>query len=138
MRFARRQRHTLTMIRIPLVALIDVVLFLLLYFMMAGQLASEGEGQLSSTLSTDKKAAPSNLQAQVLRVEPAPEGVIFVIGQRRTSTASELLGVLKSLSKDAGVLVRVAGDVPVEQAAAAVQACRDAGFAKVSYVPSAR
>lgn len=126
------------MVRIPLVALIDVVLFLLLYFMMAGQLASEGEGQLSSTLSTDKKAAPTALQAQILRVEPAPGGVAFVIGQRRATSAAELLSVLKSLPKDAGVLVRVAGEVPVEHAAAAVQACRDAGFAKVSYVPSAR
>ncbi len=138
MRFVRRERRTLTMIRIPLVALIDVVLFLLLYFMMAGELASAGEGQLSATLSTDKKAAPTNLQAQILRVDPAPGGVAFVIGQRKSSTATELLGVLKSLPKEAGVLVRVSGDVPVEQAAAAVQACRDAGFAKVSYVPSTR
>ncbi len=138
MRFSRRRRHTLTMIRIPLVALIDVVLFLLLYFIMAGELAAAGEGQLSSTLQTEKKAAASNLQAQVLRVEPAPGGVMFIIGDRKAGSAGELAAVLKALPKDAGVLVRVSGEVPVEHAAAAVQACRDAGFAKVSYVPSTR
>lgn len=136
MKFSRKRKDTLTIVRIPLVAFIDVVLFLLLYFVMASEIASAGEGQLSSTLSTDKKAASTNLQAQILRVEPAPEGVAFIIGQRRATSAEDLLGILKILPKDAGVLVRVKGDVPIEHAAAAVQACRDAGFVKVSYVPS--
>ncbi|HLO39809.1 MAG TPA: biopolymer transporter ExbD [Phycisphaerales bacterium] len=136
MKFSRKRKDTLTIVRIPLVAFIDVVLFLLLYFVMASEIASAGEGQLSSTLSTDKKAASTNLQAQILRVEPAPEGVAFIIGQRRATSADDLLGILKILPKDAGVLVRVKGDVPIEHAAAAVQACRDAGFVKVSYVPS--
>jgi biopolymer transport protein ExbD len=136
MKFARKQKNTLTLVRIPLVAFIDVVLFLLLYFVMASEIASAGEGQLSSTLSTDKKAASTNLQAQILRVEPAPEGVAFTIGQRRCPTIAELMSVLNILPKDAGILIRVRGEVPVEHAAAAVQACRDAGFVKVSYVPS--
>ncbi|GMV26281.1 MAG: hypothetical protein AMXMBFR58_23120 [Phycisphaerae bacterium] len=137
MKFSRRRRNTLSLVRIPLVALIDVVLFLLLYFIMAGEIAA-GEGQLSTTLSTDKKSTPTSLAAQVLRVETAPEGVAFIIGQRRTGSAVELAGILGALPKDAGVLIRVASEVPVEAAAQAVQACRDAGFAKVSYVPTTR
>ncbi|MCC6426747.1 MAG: biopolymer transporter ExbD [Phycisphaerales bacterium] len=138
MKFSRTKRREFRMIRIPLVAFIDVVLFLLLYFVMAGEIAAAGEGQLSSTLQTDKKASPTNLQAQILRVEPAPGGVLFLIGDRKASTARELASVLRALPKDAGVLVRVSGDVPIEHAAEAVQACRDAGFAKVSYVPTTR
>jgi hypothetical protein len=33
------------------------------------------------------------------------------------------------------VTVRVADDVPVAAAAAAVQACRDAGFTRIAYQP---
>lgn len=138
MRFSRPRRPTLSMVRIPLVALIDVVLFLLMYFIMAGELASSGERWLSSTLRTDQRSTATNLQAQVLRVDPSPQGVAYSIGDRRAASTRELVLILGALPKEAGVLVRVSGDVPVEHAARAVQACRDSGFDKVSYVPTLR
>lgn len=138
MKFSRPRRTTLSLVRIPLVALIDVVLFLLMYFIMAGELASSGERWLSSTLRTDQRATATNLQAQVLRVEQALEGVVYSIGGRRVTSTPELMRILRALPKQAGVLVRVAGEVPVEHAARAVQACRDAGFERVSYVPTTR
>ena len=38
--------------------------------------------------------------------------------------------------KEGGVFVRVSGAAPVSAAAEALQACRDAGFQRVSYVPA--
>ena len=60
----------------------------------------------------------------------------FRLGQRVLTDRVGLREVLDQLPKGGGVVVRVAGDVPVEAAATAIQACKDAGFVKVSYVPS--
>jgi hypothetical protein len=52
------------------------------------------------------------------------------------TTREALTGVLRQLPKEAGVVVRVRGDAPVAAAAAAQQACKDAGFTRISYVPA--
>src|SRR5689334_21963474 len=56
--------------RLPLIALIDVVLFLLLYFMVAGTLAPE-EAELSAALRSEKGAGGKalDLQPQVIAVQ---------------------------------------------------------------------
>jgi biopolymer transport protein ExbD len=138
MNFQPQTRHGVSIIRIPLIALIDVVLFLLLYFIMAGELAAGREGELNAALQTDKSPRAANLQPQVLRVDGALSGVAYVIGERRVSSVRELSSILVRLPREAGILVRVSGDVSVEAAVGAVQACRDAGFVRVSYVPQNR
>jgi biopolymer transport protein ExbD len=123
-------------VRLPLIALIDVVLFLLLYFMIAGTMAGE-ESLLASSLRTDKpgKGKGSDLQSQVLYVE-APQGAQrFRLGDRSVTDKSGLAVLLKQLPREHGIIVKVAPQVRVEAAAAALQACKDAGFQKVSYVP---
>jgi biopolymer transport protein ExbD len=124
--------------RLSLIARIDVVLFLLLYFMIAGSLNPE-ESALVAALKTESRGSGrgSDLQAQILFVEaPAPEGKTrFRIGERVAMDKAGLAGVLGLLPKEGGVVVRVGGEVQVEAAAAALQACRDAGFTKISYVP---
>jgi biopolymer transport protein ExbD len=125
--------------RLPLVALIDVVLFLLLYFLIAGTLASP-ESQLSTAITADRKGGGSGsaLTAQVLRVERGvgteEAGARFVIGSRVTGDRNSLREVLKGLPKDAGIVIRVADDVTIGAAATALQVARDVGFSKVSYV----
>ena len=47
----------------------------------------------------------------------------------------ELTQDLRQLPKDGGVFVRPSNEVPVSATAAALQACRDAGFDMVTYVP---
>ena len=47
-----------------------------------------------------------------------------------------LVSVLRELPKEGGAFLRVGGEAPVWAAASAWQACRDAGFQKVSYVGS--
>lgn len=138
MKFLRREdrRFELEKVRLPLVALIDVVLFLLFYFMIAGTLAGE-ESQLASALRTDKpgKGRGSDLQTQVLYVEPGAGGPRFRLGDRAVEQRPALAVLLKQLPKDGGIIVKVSPQVQVDAAAAALQACKDAGFQKVSYVP---
>lgn len=139
MKFTRSQdrRFSIERVRLPLVPLIDVIMFLLIYFVMAGTLAAE-ESQLPSSLRTDKQGAGkgSDLSPQIVFVEAAAGAARFRIGERVMNDKAALAGVLRQLPKANGVVVKVTGGVPVEAAAAALQACKDAGFTKVSYVPS--
>ncbi len=139
MKFTRPESRgfSLEKVRLPLVALLDVILFLLLYFIIAGTLAAP-EAELPSSLRTDRKGSGrgSDLQPQILMVESRAGAVRFRIGERAMDTKPALVTVLGQLPKESGIVVRVAGEAPVEAAAAALQACRDAGFIKISYVAS--
>ncbi|MFZ4574251.1 MAG: ExbD/TolR family protein [Phycisphaerales bacterium] len=140
MNFRSPHRRASRIPRLPLVALIDVVLFLLMYFMLATDMGGE-ERQLAATLKADSKAGSggsgsSALRPQIVQVEPAAGGYLFRIGDRVAKTREALTQVLAQLPKDNGVVVRVSPDCSVEAAAAAIQACKDAGFVKVSYVPA--
>jgi biopolymer transport protein ExbD len=124
--------------RLSLIALIDVVLFLLLYFIIAGTLALP-ESELSSALKSDKSGGGkgSDLTPQVLFVEAGPSGAaVFRLGQRIIPDQVSLTSLIKELPKEGGIFVKVAGTVPVEAGASALQACKDAGFVRITYVPS--
>jgi biopolymer transport protein ExbD len=137
MKFGRAEdrRFALEKVRLPLVALIDVVLFLLLYFVMAGTLAPE-ETELPSALRTDRQGAGqgADLQPQILYVENTAGQTRYRLGERAVSDRPSLEALLKQLPRQTGVTVRVAPEVQVQAAASALQACRNAGFEKVSYV----
>jgi biopolymer transport protein ExbD len=123
---------------LPLTSLIDVVFLLLIYFLVTLSMRV-GESSLSSTLKTESKGAgqAADLQPQIIHVElGADRKGVFRLGQRVFPTVEGLRGVLAQLPKEAGVIVRVRGEAPVASAAAAVQACKDAGFARISYVPA--
>jgi len=133
--FKRRKESSTDIIRLPLAALIDVVFFLLLYFIMAGTLAA-AEGELPMTLSTGKRAAGSgsDYSTQVLFVQIENSKPVFRLGTRVINTQEQLTAVLSQLPKEPGIVVRAQDEVPVQWTAAALQSARDAGFARVSYV----
>jgi biopolymer transport protein ExbD len=135
--FRRYQKRgfTLEKVRLPLVALLDVILFLLLYFIIAGTIAAP-EAELPSSLKTDRQGSGrgSDLQPQILLVDNPGGKIRFRIGERATDSKPALVSVLGQLPKESGIVVKVAGEAPVDAAAAALQACRDAGFLKISYV----
>ena len=135
MNFKRRKESSTDIIRLPLAALIDVVFFLLLYFIMAGTLAA-AEGELPMTLSTGKRAAGSgsDYSTQVLFVQIENSKPVFRLGTRVINTQEQLTAVLSQLPKEPGIVVRAQDEVPVQWTAAALQSARDAGFARVSYV----
>lgn len=122
-------------LRLPLIALIDVCLFLLIYFIIAGSLVPE-EGQLGTQLRTESRAASSTpgFQPQVIHVEQREGRPAYRLGDRVCWTREDLEASLRPLPKDIGVIVRVSGETTVDAAAAAVQACRDAGFAQIKYL----
>lgn len=135
MRLTRREtsRVELEKIRLPLVAMIDVILFLLFYFIIAGNLAAE-EAALSTTLGSAEGRASSALQSQILVIEPREGGWQYRMGDRVMGTREELAGVLDRLPRDAGVIVKPSPGVPVAATAEAVQVAKDAGFTRISYV----
>jgi biopolymer transport protein ExbD len=136
MNLKRVRRTEFEIPKLPLVALIDVVFFLLLYFIMAGNLAAV-EANLESSLKTDKRSgsAASNLVPQIVNVEGGDGQGAFRLGERLIADKKSLTDVLKSLPKEGGVVVRVSGSAPTHAVASAIQACKDAGFVKISYVP---
>ena len=139
MKFSRPQerRFSIEKVRLPLVALIDVILFLLIYFVMAGSLAAQESQQAASLQAERQKAGPgSDLAAQVLFVEGKAGETRFRIGDRVMRDRASLTAILKQLPKDNGIRVRVANDTTVEAAAAALQAVIDAGFQRRTYVPA--
>lgn len=136
MKFRPSKRHNDEIPRLSLIAFIDVVLFILLYFMMAGNLAAP-ESELASALQTGRGSSSAHdLAPQVVQVDVVESRLVFLVGERVLGDRESLTAVLKQLNREAGVFVKVMGRAPVGAAAAAIQACRDAGFVKVSYVPA--
>ncbi|HEV3168027.1 MAG TPA: hypothetical protein VGZ22_28755 [Isosphaeraceae bacterium] len=79
--------------------------------------------------------AAKDLEPVVIDVEAT--GLAFQVGSRRIADAKELTQVLRPLAGKAdAAFVRVSDDAPISLAAGALQACRDAGFSSVSYVPA--
>lgn len=138
MKFRARAFKQTPIMRLPLVALIDVVLFLLFYFMIAASFTGE-EKSLASTLGTDGKGGRrADLQPQIISVVVDNGKVHYKLGERILDDRSGLVAVLNQLPKQAGVVVKSAGEAPIWAAAAALQASKDAGFTKVSYVPTTK
>lgn len=137
MRFGSRDRSLLgkhTM-RLQLVALIDVTMFLLLYFMLASSFSAD-EKTLSSGLGVEgRRGKAGNLQTQVVQVTGENGLVAYRIGSRSVHDKAALESLLRLLPNEQGVVLRVSGGVPVEAAAGAIQAAKNAGFRRVSYVP---
>ncbi len=122
---------------LPLVSLIDVVFLLLIYFLLTSRL-SEPESKLAAALQTQPKSGSGarDLVRQVVTVELDAGRVVYRVGDRRAADLAGLTGVLRTLPKDQGVIVRVSGAVTVDAIAVALQAARDAEFRRISYVPA--
>lgn len=125
-------------LRLPLIALIDVVLFLLMYFMVAGTLGVE-EKELAAALAVDRSGGTggqrSALLPTILNFERDTRGLlVYRLGERSFTSQSALQTLLQSLPKDAGVVLRGAANTNVGDLASAMQACTQAGFVKISFV----
>ncbi len=122
---------------LPITSMIDVVFLLLVYFLVTARM-TPSEAQLAAALKTENQgsAQATNFQPQIIVVENSGGKPSFRLGDRVMFEREQLTQILKLLPKERGVFVRVRDDVPVSAATAAVQACRDAGFTKVTYVPA--
>ena len=121
---------------LPMTPLIDVVFLLLIYFMVTSSI-TPSESRLSSALQTESKSGrAADLQPQVVLVDVVDGAAVFIMGGRVMRTKRELTELLVQLPKESGVFVKVEGRATVRATAAALQACKDAGFSKVTYVPA--
>ena len=120
---------------LPMTSLIDVVFLLLIYFIVTTQI-SQPESELAAALQQESRgAAKSDFQPQNLRVTDEPDAP-FQVGARRLPDQVALTQLLRALPKESGIFIRVSDSARISDAAAAWQAARDAGFRRVTYVPS--
>lgn len=120
-----------------LTSLIDCVFLLLIYFMVTSNLARP-ETDLPSSLKSDRQGgAAADLSPQVIWVERDAEArIVYRLGARLLFDQPALTAVLRELPRETGVFVRGRPNVPWQAVAAALQACQDANFEKVTYVPA--
>jgi len=121
-------------VRLPLTPLIDVFFLLLVYFVVSSSLTQPEEDLSAALRQESKEASASDLQPQYVEVRPGGTGAEYVVGSRVLRSQSELKQVLSELPKEAGVFLKVDDRAPVWAAAAALQACHDAGYEKLTYV----
>jgi biopolymer transport protein ExbD len=132
---ASRSRRGL--VRLELTSMIDVIFLLLVYFILSTTYQPP-ESQLAPALRTQSDASgrSSELTPQIVDVGIIGGEPGFQIGSRVLRSKKALTELLAGLSREGGVVVRGSPAARVEQVAAALQACRDADFAKVTYVPA--
>lgn len=89
-------------------------------------------------MQQDRKGAgkAADLAPQIVNVELVNGLPVFRIGTRALNSKSDLTEFLKTLPHEAGVFVRGSNLAPVHAIAAVLQATKDAGFTKVTYVPT--
>jgi biopolymer transport protein ExbD len=130
----RLQRHR--RIQLSMTSMIDVVFLLLIFFLTTASFVPT-ERDLESTMRVrSTSATASDLQPAVVDVVPGRTGFVYRLGQRELNDSEELLDLLARFDNKAqGAFVRVSDRAPFRMAAAAVQVCKTAGFASVSYIP---
>jgi biopolymer transport protein ExbD len=78
----------------------------------------------------------ADLETLVVEVRAKGESVRYHVGAREAGSAEALAQLLRPLARFGGAIsVRISHDAPFARTAAAVAACRDAGFRTVLLVP---
>jgi biopolymer transport protein ExbD len=136
LRRTRRIRLDPAQMRLPLIALIDVILFLLFYFIIAGNIDNE-ENELAATLALvgTSPSEDTKAKAHLLGVTGDVLGPAYRIAGSEVRGRDELLGLLRGLPKDVGIVIRSSPTIPFEMVAGAMQVAHDAGFVKITYLP---
>lgn len=124
---------------LPMTSMIDVVFLLLIFFMTTTSLVKT-ERELDSGIQVQRQSPSrksSDWEPAIVDVAPSGGGFVFRVGGREIATPEELTEVLRPFPNKAdGAFVRVHDDAPFDLPAAAIQACKNAGFTAVSYVPA--
>ncbi len=132
---ARKARRA-TLGALPLTSMIDVVFLLLIFFLVTANFAQQ-EHKLPAALQTDGGGVQaSDMQPQIIQIELQAGQPVYIIGQVLCSDRASLQAVLMQLPRDPGVAIKSAPDVPIQSIATALQAARNAGFTRRSYVPT--
>ncbi len=117
--------------------MIDVTFLLLIYFLVTTVLTPP-EDELNPALEVQEGASQvsDELEPQVIDVVKRGNDEIYLIGSQSITSRETLYEVLSKLPHEPGVIVKVDGTTSVSFALAAIQEARNAGFEKVTYVPT--
>ena len=131
----KRARGTLDL---PMTSMIDVVFLLLIFFMTTTSMVKT-ERELDSGIQVQKQSVrgkASDWEPAIVEIVANGGGFVFRVGGREAASAAELTEILRLFPNKAdGAFVRVPDAAPFDLPAAAIQACKNAGFTAVSYVP---
>ncbi len=136
MKLTNRRIERQRKIQLSMTSMIDVVFLLLIFFITTTSFVRT-ERDLDSAIRVESSsAAAADLQPTVVDVVRSGTGYVYRLGQRELDDPQELGQLLVQFdNKMEGAFVRVSDGAPFRMAAAAVQACKTAGFATVSYIP---
>jgi biopolymer transport protein ExbD len=137
MRLSSRKLERDRKITLSMTSMIDVVFLLLIFFMTTASFVKT-ERDLDSAIKVDKNssAAASDLEPAIVEVVAGGSGFIYRVGSREMTSQDELTDVMRGFpNKLDGAYVRVSDGAPFHMAASAIQACKDAEFDSVWYVP---
>ena len=119
--------------------MIDVVFLLLIFFMTTSSIV-QSERELDPAIKVQRKSAGKaarDLQPAVIEITELATGeFVYKIGGRECITVSELTTVLMKFQNKEEAFVRVPDGARFDMAAGAIQACKDASFVTVAYVPA--
>ncbi len=123
-------------IELNLTPLIDVVFQLLLFFLLTLTFAKT-ERELDPGIKYgDRSTSATDLEPAIVDIVESGGHYIYRVGARDLASADELRDLLaKFPNKEDGAFVKVRDGVPWQMAADGIQACKDANFTVVSYVP---
>jgi len=125
-------------IELSMTSMIDVVFLLLIFFMTTSSFVKT-ERNLESAIKDQQQSAqpaPSDLEPAVVEIVQSGGRYVYQVGTRETNSLSELTNILRQFpNKLDGAYVRVSDGAPFRMAATAIQACKNAQFSAVAYVP---
>lgn len=133
---SRKQAHG--PISLSMTSMIDATFLLLSYFIFTAAVGENEAHLVAQAAAAQYGKHASALTPQNVDVQSDASGAIYRIGAREVRTKAELTAVLRELSQELGVAIRVHPGPDVAAVAAAMQAAHDAGYRKVSYVTAPR
>ena len=137
MKLSSRKLEQGRKITLSMTSMIDVVFLLLIFFMTTASFVKT-ERDLDSAIKVNEKSSSeaSDMEPAIVEIVPGGGGFVYRVGGRELLSEEELEEVLHAFSnKLDGAFVQVSDDAPFRMAAAAIQACKNADFRAVSYVP---
>ncbi|TVQ77962.1 MAG: biopolymer transporter ExbD [Phycisphaeraceae bacterium] len=131
----RRMRSRL--LRMEMTPMIDVIFLLLIYFFLTSSYTPP-ESSLTPALQAERisSGAGADFQPQIVEVALVNGRPVFRLLDQVFSTQEQLQTALSALPKEPGVFIRGSGVSVAGHAVSALQAARDAGFERVTYVPA--
>jgi len=137
MKLSSRKIDRGTKVELSMTSMIDVVFLLLIFFMTTASFVKT-ERNLDANVKNQESSssAASDLEPAIVDIVRSGSGFVYKVGARELTSPQELTEILRQFpSKLDGAYVKVSDEAPFRMAAAGIQACKDAGFELVSYVP---